>query len=126
MGREFTWDRDKAYAIRKIETLEILSDIWRFLGMYTKLSKSVHNLADETIPLRNLLWKDCPWMWECLEQDALEKLKTLLSSTPVLVLYMYDPNAKTLVSADASSNRLGAVLHQEQANGEVKPVSYIS
>ena len=40
-----------------------VSDIQRFLGMYSKLSKFVPNLADETKPLRDLC-KDCPWTWE--------------------------------------------------------------
>ena len=41
-------------------------------------------------------------------------------------LVLYDPNARTTVSADASSHGLEVVLLQEQANGNVKPVSYIS
>ena len=117
-------DPDKVTATRKIRTPENVSDICRFLGMYNQLSKFVPNLADETKPLRDLLHKDCLWTWECPQQDTLEKLKRLLSSTPVLVLY--DPNARTTVSADASSHGLGAVLLQEQANGDVKKVSYIS
>ena len=47
-----------------------------------------------------------------------------INSTPVLALY--DPNTRTIVSADTSSHGLGAVLLQEQVNGDVKPVSYIS
>ena len=86
--------------------------------------KFLPNSADETKPLRDLLQKDCPWMWKCPQQDALEKLKRLLSSTPVPALY--DPNARTTVSTDVSSHRLGALLLQEQANKDVKPVSYIS
>ena len=39
---------------------------------------------------------------------------------------LYALNARTIVSADASSHGLGAVLLQEQANGDIKPVSYIS
>ena len=74
--------------------------------------------------MRDLLCKDCPWTWECPQQDALEKLKLLPFSTPVLALY--DLNTKTTVSAGASSHRLIAVLCHEQANGDVKPVSYIS
>ena len=53
-------DPDKVSAIRKIGTLENISDIWRVLGMYNQLSKFVPNLADETKPLRHLLYKDCP------------------------------------------------------------------
>ena len=48
----------------------------------------------------------------------------LLPCTPVQALY--DPNARTTVSADASSPRHGALLLQEQANGNVKPFSCIS
>ena len=54
----------------------------------------------------------------------LEKLRRLLSSTPVLAVY--DLNTRTTVSADASSHGLGTVLLQEQVNGDVNPVSYIS
>ena len=39
---------------------------------------------------------------------------------------LYDLNARTTLSTDASSHGLGAVLLQEQVNGYVKPVSYIS
>ena len=42
------------------------------------------------------------------------------------VLVLYDSNVSTTVSVDASNHALGAVLLQEQANGDVKPVSYTS
>ena len=54
----------------------------------------------------------------------LDKQRTLLSSTTVLAVC--DLNTITVVSADVSSHGLGTVLLQEQVNGEVKPVSYIS
>ena len=83
-------------------------------------------MADKTKPLRDFLHKDCSWTWECPQQDALKKLKTLPSSTPVLALY--DPNVRTIVSAVASSHGVEAVLFKEQVNGDVhvKLVSYIS
>ena len=57
------------------------------------------------------------------QQKSFNKLKELLSSTPVLALY--DPNAETVVWTDASSHRLKAVLLQEQGDGAVKLVSCI-
>ena len=101
-------DTDKVSAIMKIGTQQNKSDIQRFLGMFYQLSKFLPNLAGETKPLRDLLCKNCPWTWECPQQDVLNKLKTLVSSTSVLALF--DLNARTVVSADASSHGLGAVL----------------
>ncbi len=42
------------------------------------------------------------------------------------MLALYNPKAETVLSADASSYGLGAVLLQTQTTGEVKPVVYIS
>ena len=47
----------------------------------------------------------------------------MLTRSPSLTLF--DPNPKTIVSADASSFSLGAVLLQSN-RGEFKPVAYIS
>ena len=58
------------------------------------------------------------------QQDAFEKLKKELTSTPVFA--HYEPARKTVLSADASSYGLGVVLLQEQENGARKPVAYAS
>ena len=58
------------------------------------------------------------------QQEAFDEVKSLLVSAPALAIY--DQNATTLVSADASSYGLGAVLLQEQTTGEMKPVACIS
>ena len=47
-----------------------------------------------------------------------------MASPPVLALC--DPNANTVVLADACSYVLGAVLLQEQENRNIKAISYIS
>ena len=47
-----------------------------------------------------------------------------MSVAPVLSLY--DPNAETIVSADASNFGLGTVLLQKQEDEETKPIAYVS
>ena len=51
-------------------------------------------------------------------------MKRMLTTTPVLALF--DPTFDTILSADASSYGLGAILLQRQPDGELKPVAYIS
>jgi transposase InsO family protein len=117
-------DPDKVSAIKNIPAPQTVSEVRRFLGMANQMGKFVPNLADMTKPLRDLLCKDHQWIWDHAQQTAFESVKTILSSTPVLVLY--DPNARTIVSADSSSYGLGATLLQEQTDGNIKPVAYIS
>ena len=117
-------DPDKVVAIQKVQTPVNVGDVRRFLGMANQLSKFSPNLADMTQPLRELLVKGNQWMWGEPQQKAFSQIKEALTTSPVLALF--DPNLDTVVSADASSYGLGAVLLQKQQSGELKPVAYIS
>ena len=79
---------------------------------------------DTTKPLRDLLSKQNRWAWGQAQEEAFNKVKTILSSAPVLALF--DPNLNTVVSSDASSFVLGAVLLQIQTDDFCRPVAYIS
>ena len=96
----------------------------RFLGMVNHLSKFSPNLAKKSKPLRELLVKQNDWVWGDPQIQAFQDIKQALTSSPVLSLF--DPNRETVVSTDASSHGLGAVLLQKQPDGEFKPISYIS
>ena len=76
------------------------------------------------MPLRELLNKKNEWAWGEPQRQAFEDVKQALVMSPVLSLF--DQNCDTIVSADASSHGLGAVLFQKQLGREWKPVSYIS
>ena len=88
------------------------------------MSKFAPNLADVTKPLRDLLVKGNQWVWEEPQQKAFNQIKQMLTTSPVLALF--DPSLETIVSEDASSYGLGAVLLQRQPEGQLKPVAYIS
>jgi len=92
--------------------------------MVNQLSKFSPNLAEETKPLRELLMKGNAWLWDKPQQKAFDRIKAILVNAPVLALF--NPNLETILSADASSFGLGAVLLQKQLSGELKPVAFIS
>ena len=77
-----------------------------------------------TKPIRELLVKNTVWTWGPPQQDAFDKIKKALTSTPILTLY--DPSKATKIAADASPYALGAVVLQEEEPGIWKPVSFIS
>ena len=117
-------DPDKVSAILNLKTPTCVGDIRRLLGMTNQLGKFSPNLADLTKPLRDLLSKDSQWCWDEPQQRAFEDIRREISTRPVLALF--DPCRHTTVSADASSFGLGAVLLQEQDDGEMRPVAYAS
>ena len=117
-------DPEKIAAITHVHTPKNVGDVRRFLGMINQLSKFSPNLAEETQPLRELLSKERAWVWGEPQELAFCRLKKILTNAPVLA--HFDPNRETIVSADASSYRLEAVLLQKQENGEFQPVAFIS
>ena len=75
--------------------------------MVNQLGKFTPNLAHLTQPLRGLLSKGNTWVWGPEQSNAFASVKEELSKPTILALY--DPEAPTILSADASSYGLGAV-----------------
>ena len=83
-------DPDEIKAITQVKTPQTTKNICRFLGMLNQMIKFVPNLADITKPLRDLLSKQNQRALGQAQEEAFNKVKTILSSAPVLVLF--DPN----------------------------------
>ena len=74
--------------------------------------------------MRDLLVKSTGWTWGPAQEEAFHQTKITLTTAPVLTLY--DPHNETKIAADASSFGVGAVVLQEEALCDWKPVSSIS
>lgn len=77
-------DQKKTEAITKIKPPQNKKELQRFLGIIVYLAKFIPNLSDKTLPLKVLLSKRNEWRWTSNEQRSFNKLKTLITITPVL------------------------------------------
>ena len=119
-------DPSKTSAIVEMKKPESLTELRRFMGMVNQLSKFTPNLAELAQPLRELLSSKKVWIWGSPQDKAFQEIKEEL--TRPTVLSIYDTEAATKISSDASVYGLGAVLLQQQNQSEEgwKPVAYAS
>ncbi|KAJ7996604.1 hypothetical protein DPEC_G00238780 [Dallia pectoralis] len=87
--------------------------------MVNYLGKFIPNLSETAAPLRQLTHKDTAWCWFPQHQQAFDRLKSCLSSAPVLSYY--DVRKPVTLTCDASCYGLGASCLQEE-----RPVAYAS
>ncbi|XP_053389029.1 uncharacterized protein K02A2.6-like [Mercenaria mercenaria] len=117
-------DPDKVKAIRDLAPPKDVHSVRSFMGMVTQLGKFSPLLAEYSKPIRDLLSSKNQFYWGSDQQEAFDKIKCILTETPVLALY--DPNRETTLMTDSSNYAIGCVVLQKQDNGEFKPVSYAS
>ena len=103
--------RERVKAVVDMPTPQCKEDVQRFTAMLGYLQKFIPNLSKETKPLREILAKNVAWHWDERHDAAFEKLKNLVTSTPVLKLY--DVTKPIRLQVDASKSGIGAVAIQD-------------
>ena len=114
-------DHLKTSAIAQFEEPSDVNGLQWQMEMVNNLCTFVPRLADLREPLRQLLGKDTSWLWKSLTKQGFQQIKEALLFS---VLAHSAPNRPAIISADASSTRLGAVLTQVQENGERRLICY--
>jgi hypothetical protein len=115
---------DNLTAISDFPTPKSRKNIRQFLGKVNFYRKFIHQSASLLEPLHRLLRKNIPFSWSSACQDAFDKVKTLLTSAPILAIF--DRTRPILIYTDASGVGIGAVLKQIQEDGSEKPVAFFS
>ncbi|GBN39508.1 Transposon Tf2-6 polyprotein [Araneus ventricosus] len=116
-GKGIEPDSKKLESIEKFPTPQNKQELQRFLDMVTYLGKFAPNLSNLTHSLRQLLKKNSVWLWDSNMERDFELIKKKLLEAPCLQIF--DSNKPVILSVDASTYGLGAVLLQNS-----QPVAY--
>jgi len=107
-------DPSKVKAINEMPPPSNRSELETVLGMITYLQRFAPNLSDLTKPLRQLLSKDVEFIWDACQDEAFNKIKTVITQEPGQVLRFFDPKKQVTLQVDSSKSGLGAVLFQDE------------
>ena len=111
-------------AIQDFRRPETKKEVRRFLGTVGFYRDFIRNFAVISTPLRNLTKENTRFLWSEDCDKSFQELKGLLTKYPVLAFPI--TNKEFIVEVDACKTAVGGVLHQEQHDGTVRPVSYCS
>ncbi|XP_056016955.1 uncharacterized protein K02A2.6-like [Ostrea edulis] len=110
-------DPEKIRAVTEMIPPSNRKELRKFMGFIQYLAKFLPNLSKESAPLRQLLSNEVSWHWDGDKQQSFQKLKEMVTNTPVLTYF--DPEKPVLLTVDSSSTGLGAAVIQSD-----KPVAY--
>jgi len=114
-------------ALREARFPTTRTQVRRFVGMCNVFRRFVPNFARMTAPLTDLMGSTVPVMVPLatpLQQQAFDRLKEALTTPPVLEIPRH--GWKYVLDVDACRTQVGAALLQEQDDGNLQPIAYIS
>ena len=113
----------KIRAVKDFPTPNNSKELKSFLGLSNFFRAYVKDYGSIASPLNSLLKKSIKWEWKEEHEIAFNKLKSLLTSAPVLAFPDY--NLPFEVHTDASMVGIGATLLQRVA-GVPRPIAFAS
>ena len=116
-------DTEKVKVIREMKSPRDVRGVRAFIGCVSYYRRFCPNFSEIATPLIKLTKKHAKFEWteEC--QTAFEQLKEVLTKAPTLA--HPDPKRDYVLYTDSSDDCVGAVLCQNQGQGE-QPIQYVS
>ena len=101
-------DEKKVEAVKLFPTPKCTKDVKSFLGLAGYYRKFIAKFSHISAPLTRLLKKDVEWIWTQECEQSFIKLKSILSSEPLL--RYPDFTQSFIVTMDASNIAIGCIL----------------
>jgi len=121
---EIAMDPSKLAGIKDWPTPSNLKAVRSYLGFCNFYRRFIPYYSDIARPLNDLTRKDRQWKWTTECQKSFDTLKQRFGEAPVLK--MPDSFKPFIIESDASKFATGAVLRQQDINGDWHPCGYIS
>jgi RNase H-like domain found in reverse transcriptase len=106
------------------EQLSSVKQVHSTLGIFGYQRPFIRGFANIAKPLTELTKKDTPFVWTPRCTAAIQRLKEIVLSDPVL--QQPHPDRPYTVEVDASQYATGAILQQPDKAGHLRPVGYDS
>ncbi|WMV32469.1 hypothetical protein MTR67_025854 [Solanum verrucosum] len=105
-------DPQKIEAVKNWVRPSFVTEVRSFVGLSSYYRRFVKNFASIATHLTNLTKKEIPFEWTEKCEESFKKLKTLLTTAPILALPVEGKDF--IVYCDASHSGLGAVLMHDK------------
>ena len=101
-------DENKIKANCNMPPPKNLAELQSFMGMVNYLNRFSPIIARTSEPVRQLMKKETPFMWQAEHQKAFENLKQVITEAPVWAYY--DPEKDNFIQSDSSLQGIECVL----------------
>lgn len=116
-------DSEKLEPILSYPAPKTVREVRCLIGMIGFFKQFIPNYSEILSPITDLLKKNSKLVWNKEADLALGKLKSILTTSPVLANPMF--GTQFIIESDASAHAVGAVLMQVQ-EGQKKPIAFYS
>lgn len=118
-GKGIRMSDDKIQGIRDLGLPRGVHDVRSFLGVVGFYDKFIPHYSDTAAPLNELLKKGVPWTWNEEHTRAFRKIINHIRND--VFLAAFDPEKPIRLHTDASDVAYGAMMEQQDANGNWRP-----
>jgi hypothetical protein len=124
VGKGTSMDPEKVEAIQEWQAPTTVRGVRGFLGFANFYRKFIPHFARHAEPLVQLTKKDAKFTWGQEQEKSFCTLKDAFLSEEVLV--PFNSERRTILECDSSGHAIGGTLSQEDENGVLCTVAYLS